>query len=223
MDFQAALVSGFTMGLLEELFTRFSLTTFYLICFGLGLGYALITFFVGGFQDFDADGGGVDADGGADVHGGVESGADAATGAVHFSPFSPISMATFITSFGGIGIIGLHAMQIGPVPSALVAVVGALLLSVGAYTLFYRFFILSQGSSVVSTSSLIGRGAEIITPIGPDVPGEIAYVAKGARQTSTARSLDNSPISKGVPVIIRKISGHVMYVEIEKPEAPGQE
>lgn len=211
-------------GIVEDYFARFSLTSFYLICFGLGLAYALLNLLMGGLHSFFA-GDGADAGGGAaghdaGGHGDVQAGGEI-TGAVHFSPFSPISLATFITGFGGIGIIGLYAFHFSGVISALVAAPLALGLSFGAYVLFYRFFIMNQASSVVTMDLLPGRSAEVVTPIGADVPGEIAYVAKGSRQTAMAKTADGTAIPRGSLVVIRRIVGQIAIVEKEVGGPPG--
>src|SRR5258705_14020625 len=69
------------------------LTTIYLICFGVGLVFAIVSTFL------------AEVFGGHDAHmGHAESGFD-----VHhmpgFSVFSPTTIASFITAFGGLGLI----------------------------------------------------------------------------------------------------------------------
>src|ERR1700709_1652629 len=69
------------------------LTTIYLICFGVGLVFALASAFL------------AEVFGGHDAHAGHAESGLGGHGMPGFSPFSPTTIATFITAFGGLGLI----------------------------------------------------------------------------------------------------------------------
>ena len=81
----------------------------YFICFIIGLGYAILTAALTGVFDVTHGGHDGDVSGGHDA--GTHTGDSApADHSMHFSPFSPIMIATFMSAFGGGGIICTKAM-----------------------------------------------------------------------------------------------------------------
>lgn len=217
----------------------FWLSTAYLVCFVLGVGYALIAgifSFVGGLDfggDADVDigvdvdaGGEIDLGGGHDVVGGID--VDAADVGGHtpggmdhdigFSPFSPVVVAITLVSFGGTGIIFTRAVDWGGLSLLPSAVSG---LAMGAVTFFIlnSFFKSVQGSSSPSLAELVGIEAEATTPIPPDGVGEIAYVARGSRYTARARSASGTTLRSHTAVRIVKWIGHTAYVASAEPSS----
>lgn len=167
----------------------------YFLSFGAGLVWAIFIVVTGGLGDVDVP----DLDvGGADAF-------DA--GSVDVSPISPITISTFITAFGAVGIITRQLFAMPVAFSLLWATLGGLLLA-GAMFLFYsRFLIGSQGSSEVRVSQLVGLTAEVIASIPQGGVGEIAVVAQGARITYPARSSQGAAIPRGALVVIEQMLG----------------
>jgi len=188
--------------------SKFSITAFYTVCLTAGLFYAL-SLNVLGLGDHDSSG--IDV-GAHDVShpGDLTSGTDHS---VHFSPISPVTLSTFISSFGAVGLIGLKGFNLQPFTSAIVSAVISAVISAGVYLLFYKFFILSQASSVVENQDIIGAEAEVITPIPASGLGEIAYTVGGSRQTSPAKTREGNPIPKGSAVKVTSLAGSTCYVE----------
>ncbi len=125
---------------------------------------------------------------------------------------SPISIAAFITSFGGIGIIATQGFRADGTQSLLWAIGGSLVVAAVSHLFFFYIFIVPQASSAVQAVDLIGITAEVTVPIPGDSVGEIAYVAMGERHTATARSRDGRSISRGTIVSIEGLAGTVMIV-----------
>jgi len=144
----------------------------------------------------------------ADVHVG-----DVASHDVSILSLSPISIAAFITSFGGIGIIATQGFGAGGGASLVWAVIGSLVVAFISHVAFFYIFIAPQASSAVQTRNVIGVTAEVTAPIPGDSVGEIAYVAMGERHTSTARSHDGHAIARGALVTIEGLAGTVMIVK----------
>jgi hypothetical protein len=189
-----------------------SLNCFYFFLLMLGVFYALLAMVAGGLHSVHLPLG-IDL-GHLPVHlpghvdlGGVPS------HDVSILSLSPISIAAFITSFGGIGIIATQGFHADEPASLLWAAGGSIVVAAASHLLFFYLFIAPQASSALKTSDILGVTAEVITPIPEDSVGEIAYVAMGERHTATARSHDRTRISRGTLVTIQDIAGTVMIVK----------
>jgi membrane protein implicated in regulation of membrane protease activity len=183
------------------------LTTIYLICFGVGLVFAIASTFL------------AEVFGGHDFHSGhhLESGhADGGFDAHHmpgFSVFSPTTIASFITAFGGLGLIfSKFRVTQSAWLSAPLALVGGLGVAALVVMLFNKIFRATQSSSEGRVAALFGQSATVITPIAAGGVGEIAYVQGGTRYTAAARTLDESPIAGGATVRIVRAEGTHFFV-----------
>ncbi len=190
------------------------LATIYLICLLVGLIYAVMATLLGGLHlggeghDFHAGGHEGDAGGhGSDGGGGAE---------LHFSPMSPIVIATFVTAFGAMGLIALFALKIGALLSAGFALAVALAIAAAVFAAFTKIFAVTQSSSEAHQSELVGIQGEVITPIGKDGLGEVAYVQRGSRYSAPARSMDGRPVARGTLVRIVRLVGNTLIVDPER-------
>ncbi len=179
----------------------------YLACFALGLLYVLFSAIAGHFL-------------GAHEGDGVEIGsgghAEAGFGGDHMpglSPLSPTTIAAFITSFGGIGMIlsRIEATK-SPLLSLPLSLLGGFLIATVVFYIFRAVFIRTQSSSESRVANLAGREATVITPIAPGSVGEIAYVDGGVRYTASARSEGTDPLPSGSTVVIHRIVGNQFFV-----------
>jgi hypothetical protein len=181
----------------------------YLLSFGLGLGYAIFVGLAGHFFDGDA----------GDAH--MDVGTD-----LPLSPLSPTVIATFLTGFGGGGLLAHSYFHLSTGPGVLVAIFTGILLSGGTFGILTLLFRNTQAGSEFSLSDMVGRTVQIITPIPQDGTGEVALVAKGTRINGPARSEDGRPIARNIPVRIIRVVGNVCYVSTQlsdsAPQAPGR-
>jgi membrane protein implicated in regulation of membrane protease activity len=207
-----------------------TLNCVYFALFFVGLGYAIFIVITGGLSsidmpDVDIDIPQIDLPGdvdipGADIHlGGPDipaGGID--TPDVSVSPLSPITIASFVTSFGGIGVLATQFFEVDPRISLLWATGGAVIIS-GLMFLFYsQVLIRAQGSSEVRRGELIGLLGEVTVPIGETATGQVTYSTKAGRMSSMARSADGSAIPRGQFVKIVRMIGQLVIV---KPIEPG--
>ncbi|MGB8647017.1 MAG: NfeD family protein [Anaerolineae bacterium] len=206
-----------------------TLNCFYFFLLMIGLFYAIFVLVAGGLHAIHLPHIGLpDLHLGGDIHlphGGEIAGAHLDTGGagggggdlsghdIHLLSLSPISLATFVTSFGAIGIITTQAFGASAGTSLVWAVVGSVIFAIGSHFLFFYFFIAPQASSAVRTGATIGLTAEVTVPIPADSVGEIAYVAMGERYTATARSADHTDIPRGATVSIQGVVGTVTIVK----------
>jgi anaerobic C4-dicarboxylate transporter len=129
------------------------------------------------------------------------------------APFSPTTIASFITAFGGFGMIltKIEATR-SPWISAPLAALAGLVIAFGVFWLFNTLFGKTQSSSEAKVGTLLGVNATVITPIPQQGVGEIAYVQAGTRYTAPARSESGAGIAGGQTVRIQRIVGTQFYV-----------
>ncbi len=174
----------------------------YFLCFVIGLGYALLVGLAGHwFGDHSVDG-----------H--MDVGTD-----LPMSPLSPTVIATFLTGFGGGGLLSHSYFQLSAGKGVLVALLTGVLLSCGTYMVLLVLFKNTQAGSEYSLQEMVGRVVEIITPIPENGTGEVALIAKGTRVVGPARSVDGKAIARTTPVEIIQVVGSIYYVRaVGQPE-----
>ncbi len=181
----------------------------YLVCFGVGLLFTIVSAVLG-----DVFGGGHDVDAHADVGTGghAEAGFEH-TGMPGVSPFSPTTIASFITAFGGFGLIftKIEATR-NPLISAPLSVLAGVVVAGGVFLVFNRIFSKTQSSSESRVATLVGMQATVITPIPQQGVGEIAYVQAGSRYTAPARTESGAAVTGGATVKIIRVVGTQFYV-----------
>jgi membrane protein implicated in regulation of membrane protease activity len=211
-----------------------ALNCVYLALFFVGVGYAIFIVVTGGLSsvdmpDVDIDVPQVNLPGDVDIPGaGIHiGGADMPAGGldspdVGVSPLSPITIATFVTVFGGLGVITLQFFDIDPRWSLLIATVGALACSALMFLFYSQVLIRAQSTTQVQRGELVGMEAEVTVPIGAASPGQVSYVTKAGRMSSMARSLDGQPIPRGQFVKIVRVMGPQVLVQptMPVPEEP---
>lgn len=185
----------------------------YLICFGVGLLFTIVSAFMagvfGGGHEMHAEVGGHEAVG-ADGHAEAGFGSQDMPG---FSPLSPTTVASFITAFGGIGMVLSKFEATSPVfISAPLGALGGFGVATLVFMLFRAVFRRTQGSSESKVAQVIGLTATVITPIAAGGVGEIAYIHGGSRYTAPARSEGGAAFSTGQMVKIARIVGTQFYV-----------
>jgi membrane protein implicated in regulation of membrane protease activity len=200
-----------------------TLNCVYFALFFVGLGYAIFIAITGGLSDVDMpdvdiDVPQIDLPGDVDIPG-VDiqiGGADLAAGGleapdVSVSPISPITIATFITVFGGVGVISIQLFEVSPGMSLVISLLSGVACSGLMYLFYSQFLIRSQGSSEVRRGELVGLEAEVTVPIGENAMGQVTYLTKSGRMSSMARSADGKPIPRGRSVeIVRTIGPQVL-------------
>ncbi|HTD65980.1 MAG TPA: NfeD family protein [Candidatus Limnocylindria bacterium] len=181
----------------------------YVLCFGVGLVFTLISAFMADVF------GGHDAGGGHEGAGGHAEAGFEGSDMPGFSALSPTTIASFITAFGGIGmVLSKIEKTSSPWISVPLSAVGGFVIAGIVLALFRTVFRHTQASSEARVFKLIGTTGTIITPIPANGVGEIAYVNGGTRYTAPARSLSGNEIGNGKPVKIARIVGSQFYVEL---------
>jgi membrane-bound ClpP family serine protease len=168
----------------------------YFLSFAIGLAYAIFVGLAGHLF------------GGGDVHDiHMDVGTD-----LPISPLSPTVVATFLTGFGGGGLLANSYFQISVGKGVLVALLTGILLSCGTFGVLTILFKNTQAGSEYSVSDLVGRVVQVITPIPENSTGEVAICVKGTRVVGPARSEDGRAIARNTPVEVTRVVGNVYYV-----------
>ncbi len=176
----------------------------YGVCFGVGLLFAILSLLFGqlGHAHFEVhhDGAGGHAEAGFGTH-----------DMPGFEAVGPTTIATFITAFGGLGMIltqndSLHRF------SGFLAAVGAFGIAALVAWGFSFVFRWAQGSSEGRVAEVNGLTATVITPITPDRVGEIAYIQSGTRYSAPARAENGAAFANGATVKITRVVGAQFYV-----------
>lgn len=199
-----------------------TLNCVYFFLFALGVGYAIVAAVMGGLSHIDLPGADIDIPG-IDLHPGEpdihleipfvhDISHDVDHPEVGLSPLSPITIATFITTFGGIGLIVNSLTTFSPPVGLLIATVGGLAISGTVFLLYARVVTTIQGSSELQMGELVGLTAEVIAPIPENNVGEVVLVARGTRVRSAARSTGGQAIPRGTMVEIVEEAGNVVIV-----------
>jgi membrane protein implicated in regulation of membrane protease activity len=171
----------------------------YLGCLGLGLLFTIMSAVMSHLF-----GGGHHGDVG--THGSVDAGFDN-SGMPGVSVFSPVVISSFVTAFGGFGLVFHQIEHTRSVwISAPLAAACAFAVAAGAFYMFNAVFEKSQASSEVRIGSLVGKTATVITPIPANGVGEIAYITGGSRCTAPAREQSGAPVANGQTVKITRVS-----------------
>ena len=127
-------------------------------------------------------------------------------------PISGTVVATFITGFGGGGTLAHYQLGWQLLPGLAAAIFSGAILAAAAFAVLELLFARTQAGSEFAVGDMVGRTAEVITPIAADGTGEIAYLVKGQRERSAARSADGTAIPRGSSVVIEKFVGATAYV-----------
>lgn len=178
----------------------------YAICLVAGLVFTLVSVVAGHFF-----GGHGDHVGGSGGH--AEAGADSSD-MPGISIFSPTIISSFITAFGGFGLIfsQFHATSKTEI-SAPLALFAAFVVAGVLYQFLSAVFSHTQSSSESRVAKLIGTEANVMTPIPENGVGEIAYVVSGTRYTAPARLENGGTVAAGQVVKITRIVGTQYFVK----------
>jgi membrane protein implicated in regulation of membrane protease activity len=191
-----------------------TLETFFLICFGVGFVFSLVSFFAGGLHlhlptkfhfDFGHHSTHV-------PHAHVGQGTHAAgAGDFQVSPFNVPSIMAFLAWFGGVGFLMEHNFHAWLAPTVVVSLAGGLF---GGAVVFWFLSKLSSydGALDPSDDEMVGVIATVHCAIRGGGTGEITYLVRGVRHACGARTENGSEMSKGTEVVVTRFDHGIAYV-----------
>lgn len=186
----------------------------YIIIFLVGVIYTIVTFLMGSLFSFMHLDGHIDThiDGhiGSHLDSHIEGAGTSPTLTV--SPLKPIVIVSFITVFGGIGVIGTH-YGLNSILTFLLALISARIVSHMLYKCVVIPLYKAQNTSAVFQQSLVGTRAVVISPIIEGGFGVISYIVNGSKHNAPAKHINKQFVSQGEEVIIYDIRDNVFYVQ----------
>jgi hypothetical protein len=192
----------------------------YLVCFGIGLAFSLLTFFGGfGHLHFGHLHSGhlhLGHSHAGHTHAPHASGRDAS-----ISPLNGFTLMAFLCWFGGTGYLMSRFTGVLGLGVFAVAVISGI---AGAAIIFWflaRVLLPNERVLTAEDTEITGVLARVSSPIREGGTGEIAYSQGGARRAATARSDAGAPIARDVEVVVLRYERGIAYVrpwsELEGP------
>ncbi|HLW55220.1 MAG TPA: hypothetical protein VKW06_20490 [Candidatus Angelobacter sp.] len=192
---------------------------FYLVCFVVGFAFTALSFLSGTLHfHFHFPGqvhtptlghgaGAAGARGTAGAHGpGHGSGA-------HFPFFNPMTLAAFLTWFGGAGYLLEHYRHIWLFTGLVLASAAGL---VGATTVFWfvaKVLMANERDLNPLDYEMVGVLGRVSSAIRSGGTGEIIFAQEGVRKTCAARGERADAFAKGEEVLVTRYERGVAYVQ----------
>jgi len=125
---------------------------------------------------------------------------------------NPTVLATFITIFGGAGIMLSRYSAAGTIAAFLISAAAG----IAGGALIHLFYVKpmknSENSTGYSMSGLAGKVAEVIVPIPADGYGEVLVRTGAANTNQIAGSFEHTDIQAGDRVVIVEVKDGAVYV-----------
>jgi membrane protein implicated in regulation of membrane protease activity len=179
-----------------------TLENFYLTCFVIGFTFSLVSFLAGATH----------------LHVHVPKAfhlghvGHAAHGAgAHFPFFNPLTLAAFLTWFGGAGYLAARHHWVMLTGLSVATVAG--LCGAGIVFLVVGKFLMENSREMDQADyEMVGVLGRICSRVRENGTGEIIYEQMGVRRVCAARSELNEPIEKGTEVVVTRFERGVAYV-----------
>lgn len=125
---------------------------------------------------------------------------------------NPMVAVSFLTVFGGFGILGESYLGWSGIAVFLAALGAGVIVSAILYNFVAKPIYNSENTSDVSREELIGTVAEVTTDIIANGFGTINYTVNSIRHTGPARHIDEKSVRQGEKVVICKIENNIFYI-----------
>lgn len=125
---------------------------------------------------------------------------------------NPLVAVSFLTVFGGMGIMGLRFFKWDAIIVLIVSLISGIFISCMLYNFIAKPIYRSENSSDVSRNQLIGVPAEVTCDILENGFGTIKYTVNSIKYTAPARHIENKPVKQGEKVFICKIEDNVFFI-----------
>jgi membrane protein implicated in regulation of membrane protease activity len=173
----------------------------YLVCFGVGTAWALVSLLLGGVH--------VGHFGHAHAH--LHAGHQHAVPGLLAALLNPSAIAVFLAWFGGVGYLltkysGL-LFWINLTIAVALGLAGAWILA-----LFLRWLMLHERPMNPADYEMVGVLGRVSSTIRADGVGELIYLREGVRRLASARSEAGTPIARGEEVVVTHFDKGIAYV-----------
>lgn len=186
---------------------------FYLVCFVVGFAFTALSFLSGTLHfHFHVPGHVHVPTAGGGARGGGVRGPGHGSGA-HFPFFNPMTLAAFLTWFGGAGYLLVHLRHVWIFAGLVLASAAGL---VGASLVFWfvaKVLMKNERDLNPLDYEMAGVLGRVSVSIRNQGTGEIIFAQEGVRKTCAARSETGVPIAKGEEVLVTRYDRGVAYVQ----------
>lgn len=183
---------------------------FYLVCFVVGFAFTALSFLSGTLHFHFHIPGQVHTP--TLGHGGGAHGPGHGSGA-HFPFFNPMTLAAFLTWFGGAGYLLVHLRHVWVFAGLAIASLSGL---VGASLVFWfvaKVLMRNEKDLNPLDYEMVGVLGRVSVSIRNQGTGEIIFAQEGVRKTCAARSETGTAIAKGEEVVVTRYDRGVAYVQ----------
>ncbi len=125
---------------------------------------------------------------------------------------NPIVAVSFLTVFGGMGILGESYFMWDGIITLICAAGSGVLVSTLLYNFVAKPIYRSENTSNVSREMLIGTAAEVSTDILTDSFGTITYTVNSLRFNAPSKHIEGKAVKQGQKVVICKIEDNIFYI-----------
>ena len=175
----------------------------YLICFIVGFGLSLISAF-GGFVHMPHGHHG-------HVHVGHAHGHGHGTGA-DISPFNFSTITAFLAWFGGVGYLLTKFSGIWLWLAFVLAIASGLIGASLVFLFLVKVLLVHDQALNAADYDMVGVLGHLTSSIRQGGTGEMSFSQAGVRRSSAARSEDETPLERGVDVIVTRYDKGIAYV-----------
>jgi membrane protein implicated in regulation of membrane protease activity len=193
--------------------------TFFLVCFVVGFSFSVLSF-LGGLHRFHLHvhlpkhlhfGGGMGHSAGAG-HGAGHAGHARTGSGAHFSFINPMTMAAFLTWFGGTGYLLVHLRHIWIFAGLVLATLAGAIAASIVFAFVAKFLMANDQDTDPMDYDMIGVLGRISVPVRVEGTGEIIYEQLGVRKPCAARSDLGEVLAKGQEVVVTRYERGIAYV-----------
>jgi len=196
---------------------------FYLICFATGFIFSVLSFLSGTlhlhihvprhFHFGGGHGGGHGSAGAAHSHGGAaKGGARGVANGPGFSMVNPMTLAAFLTWFGGTGYLLQHLRHVWVLLGLLLSCAAGLAGAAIVFLFVAKVLMAHDYSLNPLDYEMVGVLGRLSNPIRVGGVGEIIFLQAGARKGCAARSEDGQALPKGLEVVVTRYEGGTAFV-----------
>lgn len=172
----------------------------YLVCFGVGLALAVLSFLGGAFYLH-----------GGHVHTGSHSHVSTA-GRASVAPINGFTITAFLCWFGGVGYLLHHYSNFMVPVTLLLATISGL---AGASLIFWflaRVLATHERELTAEETQIVGVAGYVSGALHAGHTGEVLFSQGGARRSVPARSENGEAIERGVEVVVMRYERGIAYV-----------
>src|SRR5262249_11450973 len=123
-----------------------------------------------------------------------------------------MTMAAFLTWFGGTGYLLVHLRHIWIFAGVVVASMAGLVAASIVFVFVAKVLMANEQDLDPLDYEMVGVLARVSVPIRVDGTGEIIFDQEGVRKPCAARSEQDEPLAKGVEVVVTRYERGVAYV-----------